>query len=199
MICAPSADVIGLPVSHVHADLARALPAERVEDEHRNSLAGCVHVLGNRRERTRRDLVRRPVNDVVVLLRVLIDDADARTGSEIVELVEENFLPILGQFAGWIFIAVEPRERRPLLGVKRPDRRFAHVAFVIGLRGHHAAVILEVELALPRRESRPCPVPPEARIALSDGLVVPLRTLGSDTLLDAREVLLRRSEVASSE
>jgi hypothetical protein len=77
-----------------------------------------VNVLPNCLQRSAADFIRRPAHYVVVFLRVLIDDADAGAGGEIVELIEEDFLPILSEFFAWIFFAVEPRERCPLLGVE---------------------------------------------------------------------------------
>ena len=47
------------------------------------------------------DLVGGPVDLVVVLLRFFIDDADAGAGGEIVEVVEGDLLPCVGEAAGW--------------------------------------------------------------------------------------------------
>ena len=65
------------------------------------------------------------------------------------ELVEEHLLPVFGDLRGGILRAVEPGKRGELLGVEHLLLGVAHVALVVGLRGHHAAVVLEVELGLP--------------------------------------------------
>ena len=110
------------------------------------------------------------------------------------ELVEEHFLPVLSQLRGRIFVPIEPGEGGPFFGVEDLLFTFAHVALVVGLRGHHAAVILEVHLALPRRyvdfafDSR------RSGVALGDGLVIPRGAVGSDLLFKPGEVGLRGSE-----
>ena len=46
----------------------------------------------------------------VVLLRVFVDDADAGAGGEVVELVEGDFFPVLGELFVGVGMAVEPCE-----------------------------------------------------------------------------------------
>jgi hypothetical protein len=59
-------------------------------------------------ERLRRCLVRLPVDLVVVALRIVINDSNAGAGCEIVKLVEELFLPRLGQCIAGIGVSIEP-------------------------------------------------------------------------------------------
>ena len=54
----------------------------------------------------RRNLVRRPAHHVVILLRILIDDADARSCRQIMELVEQHLLPILRNLIAGILLAI---------------------------------------------------------------------------------------------
>ena len=80
---------------HRELDHVGALPGQRIEHQHPHALAaalridvagdGCGSLAGGR--------VRGKADHVVVLLRVLINDADARSRGQIVELVEEHFLP----------------------------------------------------------------------------------------------------------
>ena len=101
-----------------------------------------------------RNLIRRPAHLVVILLRVLVDHADARSRRQIVKLVERDLLPGLGQLIARIRISIQPRQRRILLRIQRPLRALPHIALVLRLRGEHAAVVLEIQLALSRWECR---------------------------------------------
>ena len=83
----------------------------------------CARRLAGRR-------VRGEADHVVVLLRILVDDADARSRGEVVELVEEHFLPGFIELRSGVGSSAEPRERRPLLRVQHLLFALAHVAFV---------------------------------------------------------------------
>ena len=106
---------------HLDGHGSRAAPAEWIEDHDRNGIRSLylrVNSFGDGLQRFRGDFIGGPADYVVVLLRVLIDDADAGAGGEVVELVEEHLLPVLGEFGGGVVVAVEPGERCPLLGVQ---------------------------------------------------------------------------------
>ena len=90
----------------MNTDVAGTFPSERVIHDDRNAIARGVHALVEGSQCSRGNLIGGPAHDVVVLLRVFIDDADAGAGSQIVELVEQNFLPVFCEFARGIFIAV---------------------------------------------------------------------------------------------
>src|SRR6516165_9265580 len=117
-----------------------SFPAQRIEDDNRfffrNSSALCsVDCLGDCIERTARNLIRRPAHHVVVLLRILIDDSNPRTRSQVMELVEEHPLPILGQFSTRIrslprLSSQDPCKRSPLLRVEHLHFGIAHVLLV---------------------------------------------------------------------
>src|SRR5208282_2559325 len=98
----------GLTALRMHADFSGTFPTERVIDDDRNTVACGVDALVHRLQGVAADLVCGPSHDVVVPLRVFINDADAGAGGEVVELVEEDLLPILGEFAGGILVAVQP-------------------------------------------------------------------------------------------
>ena len=44
----------------------------------------------------------------VVLLGVFVDDADAGAGGQVVELVEGDFFPVVGELVSGVRLAVEP-------------------------------------------------------------------------------------------
>src|ERR1039458_5723303 len=54
-----------------------------------------------------RNLIRRPADYVVIFLRITIDDADAGAGGQVVELIEQDFLPVFRNLGGGIILAVE--------------------------------------------------------------------------------------------
>ena len=110
------------------------------------------------------------------------------------ELVEEHFLPVLGDLSARIALAVEPGERCPLLRIQNLHFRVAHVALVIGLRGEDAAMIFEIEIARPRRNRNLAGNCGRRRVALGDGLVVPRRALRRNLLFNRSEERLRETE-----
>ena len=154
-----------------------ALPRQRIEDEHRNSAnhAG-IHARREDSQCIAGDLIRCPSHLVIVALRIFVDDADARSGAQVVEIVEGDLLPCLGQCIGGVRLSIQPRQGGVLLGIQCPHGTLAHVAFVVGLRRHYAAMVFEVEFALPsrntdlsfRRRGRRC-------VALGNRVIVPLR------------------------
>ena len=180
-------------------NLARALPAEGVVDDDGLAFAlstdGGVDVVGDEAEGAGADFVGGPADDVVVLLRVLVDDADAGAGSEVVELVEEDLLPVFGDFRGGIGLAVEPGKRGPCLGVEDLLLGLAHVLFVVGLGGHDAAVVLEVELGVPGGDGGFAFDGGGRGVAPGDGGVVPDRAFRGDLLFDRGEEGLGYAEL----
>ncbi len=92
-------------------DIAGALPGERVEDEDGHAVFGAGVDSGlDRLQRVVGGFVAGPANAVVVALGFLIDDADAGAGGEVVELVEEDLLPGVGELGGGIVAALQPGE-----------------------------------------------------------------------------------------
>ena len=77
-----------------------------------------------------RGSIRGKANHVVILLRVLINDADARARREIVELVKENLFPRFIELSGRVRCSAQPRQRRPLLGVQHLFFALAHIALM---------------------------------------------------------------------
>ena len=97
------------------------LPSERIEDDDRNALLdACIDLRGKGREGIAGNLVGRPVNLVIILLRFLVDDADAGPRREIMELVEQDMLPGTRQFFRGIWLAIQPRQRGILLSIEQP-------------------------------------------------------------------------------
>ena len=100
---------------------------------------------------------------VVVLLRILIDHADARPRRQIVELVEQHLLPILGQLRppdiscrrATPATTTSPRSA-PLLRLSRMLCLWLACVVI------NAAVVFEVKLASSTWESRPCQAQPAA-------------------------------------
>ena len=77
-------------------DHIRAFPGQRIENDHRNSAcsSGCrIDFAGNVVQRIGVASLGGPAHHVVILLRILIDHADARSRREIVKLIEEHLLP----------------------------------------------------------------------------------------------------------
>src|SRR6516225_546819 len=119
-------------------------PRKRVEDEHWNITRSLrVDIGGESMERARRDLVSRVANVIKLPLRLFVDNADARAGSEVMEAIECDLLPRVGELFVGVTVTAEPCERRVLFSVNRSLLALAHVALVLRLRSHYAAVILE--------------------------------------------------------
>src|SRR5215471_14933914 len=132
---------------------------------------------------------------VELLLGFLVDDANARSSSQIMEIIESNRLPCIGQLIIWVGFAIEPCQRGIFFSVQCPLFAVTHVPLVLRLGGLDTAVILKVQFALPgwncylafgRRR--------RWRIALHDREVVPGWRIRGNLFLNSAEEALRRSE-----
>ena len=179
---------------------SRPRPSKRIKYHERLAFFALhpgrrVNSLGHLVQRPSRNLPRRHPHPVIILLRILINDADPRPRRQIVELVEQHLLPILVQLVRRILRAKQPRQRRKLLRVQHLFLAVAHVFLVHGLRGVDAAMILEIHLRIPRRNRN---LPRHGRrrlVSLRNRLIVPHLAFRSNLLLDRREKALRSAEL----
>src|ERR1700743_2179592 len=86
---------------------------------------------------------------IVIPLRILINDSNARTSSKIVELVEENFFPGLRQLCSRVGFPVEPCERGVLLRIQHPFFALTHISLLPGLCCVGSAMMLKIQLVIP--------------------------------------------------
>src|ERR1019366_6024896 len=96
----------GGPHLNVRRDQPGALPSQRIHDHQRNRTGRTpgpsVYVLFQCVEGRRSYLLRSPSHLIKILLRVLIDHANSRSGGKIVKIIEKNFLPDIVKFGGGV-------------------------------------------------------------------------------------------------
>ena len=111
------------------------VPIQRLSDGFQRLVAELGHVLFQFR---------------ILRLRLFVDGADARARDDVVELVEADGLPGILVIGNWILVISDKRGiGGDELCVVQEEFALAVGAFVAGLRGVGAAVVFEVQLAVP--------------------------------------------------
>ena len=174
---------------------AGTFPGEGIGDDYGDAVAGSVDSFGDGGEGVGLDFAGGPADYVVILLSIFVDDADAGACGEVVELVEEDFFPVFGEFVAGVGFAVEPGEGGPFFGVEDLFFAFAHVALVVGLGGHDTAVEFEIELAFPGGDGDFAGNSGRGGVALGDRGVVPFLAFGVDLRFDGGEEGLGEAEL----